>query len=142
MKTWRSCPPPKFSTVNKALPATFSALLGEYQLQNFWRYKNIKGRKTGWDHSEKSALSKRQYLYDAIEREAQALGSRNGPHRTKTWNERLNSAAKALELKYKDKSLDQAMRAMKAVDQTVRPRKKRRNAEGSADTTAPVAVAL
>jgi hypothetical protein len=135
-------PVPIFSTRNNALPATFSALLDEYQLHGHWRYKNIKGRKMQWNHGEKFALSKRQYLYDAIEREVQAMGSHNdSPYRNKTLLERLNAAAIALEHKYKDKSLDQAMREMKAVDHTVRPRKKRRNAEVSADTTAPMAVA-
>jgi hypothetical protein len=34
------------------------------------------------------------------------------------------------------------MKEMKAVDHTVKPRKKRRTAEMSADTAAPAAVAL
>jgi hypothetical protein len=37
-------PVPIFSTMNNALPTTFSsALLGGYQRNGHWRYKNIKG---------------------------------------------------------------------------------------------------
>jgi hypothetical protein len=135
-------PVPIFSTRNNALPPTFSALLDEYQVHGHWRYQNIKGRKTHWSHGEKFALSKRQYLYDAIEREAQkAMG--NDPDRNQAWPVRLAAAAVALEQKYRNKSLDQAMREMKAADDTVKPRRKRCRTtadEMSADTTAaPVA---
>jgi hypothetical protein len=136
-------PVPIFSTSNNnALPATFSALLDEYQHHGHWRYKNIKGRKMQWSHGEKFALSKRLYLYDYIERAAQAMGNRNdSPYRNQAWPVRLDAAAVVLDQKYMDKSLDQAMRAMKAADHTVKPRRKRcRTAEMSADTTtAPVA---
>jgi hypothetical protein len=110
--------------------------LGEYHFCGHWRYKNIKGRKTTWEPSEKFALSKRLYLVGQIKREAQAMGSRNGPYRQKDLQTRLDAAAKAFDNKYMNKSLDQAMKEMKAADTTVKPRKKRRT-----DTEAPGAAA-
>jgi hypothetical protein len=58
-------------------------LLGEYQRDGLWRYKNIKGRKTDWSNGQKFTFHKRLYLYDQIERGAPAMGSRNGPNRIK-----------------------------------------------------------
>jgi hypothetical protein len=135
-------PVPIFSPINNnALPATFSALLNEYQRYGHVRYKNIKGRKTNWSNDQKFALHKRHYLYDQMEREAHAMGSRKG--RKKTWQVRLDAAAVALDQKYKNKSLDQAMREIKAADHTVKPRRKRRRTAAemvNADTTAAAPV--
>jgi hypothetical protein len=48
-------------------------------------------------NGQKNTLHKRLYLYDQIEREAQAMGSRNGPYRDKALKVRLDAAAVALE---------------------------------------------
>jgi hypothetical protein len=72
---------PIFSSVNNALLGNFSAaLLGEYQRNGHWRYKNIKGRKSDWSNGHKVTFHKRLCLYDQIEREVPAMGSRNGPY--------------------------------------------------------------
>jgi hypothetical protein len=111
-----------FATMNNALPATFSALLGEYQHKCHWRFMHNKGRKTNWGNGQKHARHKRLYLYDQIEHEAQAMGSGNGPYRNNTALQvQLDAAAVVLEQKYKNK--------------------KCRNAEMSTDAMAPVTVA-
>ena len=132
-------PPPIFSTMTNALPKTFAALLGEYQRNGHGRYKDIKGRKTNWSNGQKNALHKRLYLYEQIAREAHAMGSRNGPYRNKTLQVRLEAAAAALDLKYKNKnkSLDQTMKEIKATDSSVKSRKRRSNELSTDEPVSP-----
>jgi hypothetical protein len=119
-----------FIVDNTALPATFSTLLDEYQRHGLWRYKKIKvdWTKRHWNSNDyqKFALHQRQYLYNQIEREeAQAMEGRSRNERKKmTWPARLAAAAVALDQKYKNQSLEQAMKAMQAADHTVKSRRR------------------
>jgi hypothetical protein len=125
-----------FIVDNTTLPATFAALLDEYQRHGLWRYKKIKKggwKTTHWNNNDclRFALHQRQYFYDQIEREAvqQAIVYRrnnNGCRQKKAWSVRLAAAAVTLDQKYKNQSLDQAMTAMKkAADSTVKLSRKR-----------------
>jgi hypothetical protein len=101
-------PVPIFSTMN-AISLDFGAA-GRVPAQWPLALQEHHGPQTSWSNGQKNALHKRLFVYDQIEREAQSMGSRNGPYHDKPIKVRLDAAAVALEQKNKDTSLDQAMK--------------------------------